>query len=263
MKDAQKEKKPLSKRDKVLLIIAGIGLAIALCCQGWYFWPWIGGNVIRGSAYNWEKCDELLVPIADAPSITNYSPYTKRQVIKYYHDIVLRREDQTNVHTCQKWAEPIRLFIGGEPDEADLATLREACAFLNSIPGFPGISEVSAKEEANITMLFTEEIMKGMNGTFNIRSTDDKGNTTDVLIRIRNSLPREKKNSVIWEELLQSTGPMNDTLLTDDTLFYNGKTDIPRASELDRTLLEMLYHPEIKSGMDYIQSLAVFWTHMK
>lgn len=255
--------KKLSKKDRIIVTIASIVLAIALSCQGWYYWPWFGGNVVRVQPYEWEKFETSSSPESKIPAIQNHSSYSKRRLVKLFRDIVIRMEYNHTVHTCRKWNTPISLYIGGDPSSEDLTVLQDACDFLNSIQGFPGITTVSSEEEANITILFTEEIMKGMNGCFEIISQDNSGNISEILIRIRNSLSREKKNSVIWEELLQSTGPMNDTLLTDDTLFYGGQGDIPRASELDRTLLEMLYHPLVKSDMNYLQCLSIFWLYLR
>ena len=119
-------------------------------------------------------------------------------------------------------------------------------------------------DDANVHLHYKEDHMgENATGYFYILDNDENGNITCVDIRIKNSLPQSKKASVLWEELLQVTGPMNDTALTADTLFYAGREDIPRASELDRTILEMLYHPLIKSGMDYTQCLGIFWMYLE
>ena len=269
MKDAQeaqitqKEKKPLSKKDKTLLLIAGIGLAIALCCQGWYYWPWFGGKVVRVKACDWKPIEARHSDTNDLPMITNHSSYSKHDVMRYFRDIALRREDNSRIHTIYKWNAAINLFIEGNPAEEDFPVINEVLEYLNSIPNFPGIHEVSSKETADIVLRFTDGNNGGATGYFVVLSSDENDNLTKINIYIRNSLTREKKNSVIWEEILQSTGVMNDSLLTSDTLFYGGKEDLPYPSELDRTLLEMLYHPLIQSGMSYLHCLPIFWEYLK
>ena len=255
--------KKLSKKDRIILAVAGVALAIALCCQGWYYWPWFGGRVVRIHNY-WNHFEEISVSSDDIPFITNHSPYSKHQVIKYFHDIALRMEDQPLVRTVRKWETPLCVYIIGTPDTEDRIVLNEIFKFLNDIPGFPGINEVNSLEDANVQLRFVDEHMpKGATGFFNILSIDEKGNLAGIDIWIRNELTRYKKTSVLWEELLQATGPMNDSLLTADTLFYKGTEDILRASELDHTLLEMLYHPLVYSGMDFLQCFSVFLLYLR
>lgn len=252
--------KKLSKKDRILLVVCGLIIVVITSYYGWFFWPWFGGKVSRVHERDWLCFQDERLPSEDLPIITNHSGYSRRETIRYFHDIALRMENQPVVRTIRKWNTPLCVYIIGAPDEEDRIVLDEIFHFLNDIPGFPGITEVSSLDEANVQIHFADEHMaKGATGLFNILSIDPEGNITSIDIWIRNDMNRYKKTSVLWEELLQATGPMNDSFLIADTLFYGGTEDIPRASELDRTILEMLYHPLIHSGMDYLQCVSVFW----
>jgi len=256
--------KKLSKKDRILLVVCGLIIVVITSYYGWFFWPWFGGKVSRVHERDWLCFQDERLPSEDLPIITNHSGYSRRETIRYFHDIALRMENQPLVRTIRKWNIPLCVFIIGTPDADDLVVLEEIFHFLNDIPGFPGIKRVFSLEAANVQLHFADEHMpKGATGLFNILSKDSDGNLTGVDVWIRNEMPRSKKTSVLWEELLQITGPMNDTSLTADTLFYAGTEDIPKASALDHCIIEMIYHPLIKSGMDYIQCLSIMWLYFQ
>ena len=255
--------KKLSKKDRILLVVCGLIIVVITSYYGWFFWPWFGGRVVSPCKYDWTTLGTTTADASDAFFITNHSSYSQHKVFRYFRDIVLRTESDHRVHTIRKWITPIGLFIDEGASEEDLLVIQSVCEYLNSIQGFPGIHEVSSEEAAGIALHFTSGNNFGSNGYFYVDSFDENDNITKIHIYVRDNLPREKKTSVLWEELLQSTGPMNDTKLTSDTLFYGGKEDLPGPSELDRTLLEMLYHPLIKSKMDYYQCLSIFLIYMK
>ena len=260
--------KKLSKKDRIILTVAGVALAIALCCQGWYYWPWIGGNVVCIHPYDWTLYSPQDISSPSDPSaysITNYTHYSKRQLLKYFHDIVLRREYDGTVHTCAKWVSPIRLCVINIPGPKELEIINNVLLFLNNIPGFPGITLTNTVDDANITLTFYDDshFIKGIYAYFNILSQDDNDNLTGIEIFVRSTLDPNLMSSVLWEELLQATGPMNDTALTDDTLFTSTSTEITQASNLDRTILEMLYCPAIRSGMNYVHCLPIFLEYLK
>lgn len=264
--------KKLSKKDRIILVFTGIILAFALCCQGWYEWPWMGGTVVCPCKYDWaiHTSSSEVSPCSDPlPYIINTSPYPKQQVLKCFRDIACRMEYDPSVDTCKKWSVPIFLYISGEYTQDNLQTIQYLFNRLNQIPGFPGISQTEQAENANIVLRFLgEDEMntvsgKSTYGFFTLDSTDSYGNITHVSIAIRSTMSPVKVSSVLCEELLQSFGPMNDTTMTEDTLFYQYNWDCPLPTELDWTLLAMLYHPAIRSGMDYIHCLPYFLKYMK
>lgn len=267
--------KKLSKKDRIILAVAGVALAIALCCQGWYYWPWFGGNIVRQNA----KSTQLFIvePYSinypfDAICIENSSGLSKHFVCKLFGDIAVRTEYGNDNYSIRKWADPIRLFISGTPDKEDLSVIQEICDFLNDIPFFPGISIVDSEGNSNSVMNFFNdnefndwERHRGIRGAQGLACLffSDKGDIASAEIGIRNMEDRYTKTSVIWEELLQSTGLKNDTMLYQGTLFYNGDYNVPKATALDYVLLRLLYLPQLRSGMSYISCIPFVLYYLK
>lgn len=275
------EKKPLSKKDKTLLIIAGIAFAFALCCQGWYYWPWIrshvscynpylSSNVNYGSIPSNASCEEYY--------ISNNTNLSSNEVCHFFRDIALKSEFGNHHPTISKWEKTLVIFIDGTPTTEDLSVVQEISDRLNAIPGFPGVIQTNNKEEANIIFGFYDnetfdrlERKKGIRGALGLAwfYLDDAG--TEIIhadISIRNTDSRYdegiySKTTTIWEEFLQATGLPNDTLLYKETLFYNGEYDVPEATDFDWLVIRILYLPQIKSGMTYFDCLPIIYDYLR
>jgi hypothetical protein len=77
-----------------------------------------------------------------------------------------------------------------------------------------------------------------------------------VLISTTGLTPRERSH-LIREELTQGLGLLNDSWDREDSIFYQGWTDITRYAPIDRSVIAMLYRPELTPGMSIEQALAV------
>lgn len=256
--------KKLSKKDRFILAIAGIAIAIALCCQGWYYWPWIGGNVDRWNpklnVVNSFETKETSYSF-DELAIPNNTGLNTHDICRYFRDIALRIEFGVKKYSISKWDEPIRLFILGNPDEEDLAIIQEICDGMNAVPGFPGISQVTNEEDANLIFGFYDDAeyntferhygIKESHGLTIFTFDEPSQRITYVDVGIRNLSDRYEKTSVIWEEFFQAMGLKNDTLLYSETLFYNGQYNVSKATALDWVLFRILYLPPVQNDMLY------------
>jgi hypothetical protein len=63
-------------------------------------------------------------------------------------------------------------------------------------------------------------------------------------------LSQELRNSVILEEVYNGLGPIQDTVLRPDSVIYSDFSQPQELSQIDELLMELLYHPDIKCGMD-------------
>ena len=279
--DTQKEKKLLSKKDKTLLLVAGIALAIALCCQGWFYWPWFGGNVIRFNT----KLDAVLrfdATTTDIPReelfIENNTELSRHDICRYFRDIALNTEFGESSHAISKWESPLLLYIGGTPGNEELATLQEICDELNKIPGFPGVTRVDDEASANFIYTFMDadqydkwERSHGILGSLGLTCVTFDEPGTRILhvdIGIKNTDDRYSegvfsKTTTIWEEFIQGTGLLNDTLLYSETLFYNGAYDVPKATAFDWIVFRILYLPQIQNGMTYLNCLPYIYEYLR
>ncbi len=268
--------KKLSKKDRIIVTIASIVLTIALSCQGWYYWPWFGGEVYRTnlrltdfSSYQTTKTSFS----SDDLFVENTTGLDKHQLCKLFRCIVINIEFGLPTRAIQKWEDPLRLFIDGTPSDEDLAIIEEICDTMNSTPGFPGISTVPSEEEANFVFHLLDDaeydhwerthLVKHSNGLTTFIFNDDRTLILSVDGGVRNSLDRYNKTSVIWEEMMQATGLKNDTIMYSETLFYNGAYNVSKATPFDILMLRLLYLPQIKPGMPYAHCLPYLFTFIR
>lgn len=180
-------------------------------------------------------------------------------VILYFNEVCLDAEFSNSGDPCllQKWISPISYYVHGIPTEDDLETLAGFARWLNTVDGFPGIAETDDPSFANLQIHFCdgEELIALMGDQFD--STD--GAVTfwyvddviyDEIICIRTELDQELRNSVILEELYNGLGPVQDSDLRPDSLIYSGFSQPQELTQIDELILKLLYHPELKCGMD-------------
>lgn len=180
-------------------------------------------------------------------------------VILWFNEVCLNAEivNSGNPSFLQKWNSPISYKVHGEPTEDDLAVLESFAQWLNNLEGFPGISETTQAFEANLNIHFCsqEELIRQLGDNF--YGTD--GGVTfwyngddqiyDAIICIRTDLHQYLRNSVILEELYNGLGPIQDTALREYSLIYAGYSEPQELTEVDKLILQLLYHPEMQCGM--------------
>lgn len=183
-------------------------------------------------------------------------------MIGYFNEVCLDAEFENagDSSLLQKWAEPIYYVIHGEPTEADLEILDRLCRELNGIYGFPGIfpAPENMPQLLNLNIHFcTEDEMLDILGQ-NFAGCD--GGVTfwyngineinDAIICYRTDIDQEVRNSVIQEEIYNGLGPVQDTWLRDNSLIYAGYSTPQQMTDVDKVILQLLYHPDMLCGMN-------------
>lgn len=185
-------------------------------------------------------------------------------VIRYFNEVCLDAEFVNNgdPSKVQKWVQPIGYQILGTPTEKDREVLTGFASWLNTVEGFPGMTE---SEVGNLKIHFygkTEfEDLMGSNFT----GTDGgvtfwyngRGEIYEEIIGYRTDISQAVRNSVILEEIYNGLGPIQDTDLRKDSIIYSGYTTPQSLTEVDKLILKLLYHPDIKCGMNATQCEAV------
>ena len=195
---------------------------------------------------------------AEPPSLV-IPGITQEDVIHYFNEICL---DAEYVHSgdpsrLQKWDVPIRYWIYGSPTPEDLTVFTGFRDWLNTIHGFPGIGEAKEPNEINLRIHFCsqEEMLSLMGEDFScmdgaVTFWYDNDAIYDAILCIRTDLDQDLRSSVILEELYNSLGPIQDTRLREDSIIYAGYSESQSLTVVDELLLQLLYHPELKCGMD-------------
>ena len=187
-------------------------------------------------------------------------------VILYFNEVCLDAEfvNDGDPSLLQKWTSPICYIINGEPTQEDLTTLESITGWLNTVEGFPGISETSIDAEANLHIYFC-----GEDQMINILGTDFYGCDGGVTfwymdneiynanICYRTDIDQYVRNSVIQEEIFNGLGPVQDTDLREDSIAYSGYSTPQELTQIDKLILTLLYHPQLSCGMNTEECEAV------
>lgn len=205
---------------------------------------------------------ETTVPETTQPEHTSlYIPgVSVEDVIVWFHEVCLDAEYiiSGDPSRLQKWETPIFYMLHGEATQEDRAVLDAFAQWLNSVEGFPGISQTENTWEANLNIYFTDE--QGFVEIMGSDYTNMDGAVTfwydgadaiyQAVICIRTDIDQYLRNSVIQEELYNGLGPVQDTRLRSDSLIYQEYSQTQSMTQVDRLILQLLYHQDLRCGMN-------------
>jgi len=183
-------------------------------------------------------------------------------VIQFFNEVCLDAEiiNSGNPSLLQKWAEPIRFMVYGDPTRQDLAVLNGFVEWVNTVEGFPGMFPAANEDETNLRIHFCThseliqimgDVHQDSDGAVTFWYTDNR--IHDATICIRTDLEQDVRCSVILEELYNGLGPVQDTQLRQDSIIYEHASDAQTLTETDKLILKLLYHPSLLYGMDAAQ----------
>lgn len=225
----------------------------------------------------------VTVPVATEPPVTEpqapehsaiYLPdYTADQIWEYFEEVVLHTEYSTgdgNTALVQKWNAPLRYRITGQPTDEDLAVLENCFAQLNTVPGFPGIYPAEAGELSNLNIGFMNPtdfklafsaFLQGeeANGAAQFWYYTATNEIHTANIGYRTDVPQETRSSILVEEIINTLG-ISDTVLRTDSIVYQYSDENLVLSDVDWTILKLLYDPAIQCGMDFDQCRGIIPT---
>ena len=259
-----------------LLLTAGMMIMLTGCCM------YMPESVFTDPPVTTEEITEppttqplTLPPETTVPTLPAHSEFyvpgvSTEDMITYFNEVVLSMEytdGDGDASLVQKWVSPIFYRIEGDPTEEDMAVLNDLFDTLNAIDGFPGFQPASDTMPEDMTIRFLDR------ASFNLAFSDTlHGETADgaaqfwyyndtniiytARIGYRTDIDQAIRNSVIIEEIINCLG-FNDTELRPDSIVYQYGSDVTRLSDIDLALIRLLYHPEIRCGMDVRQCREV------
>jgi hypothetical protein len=163
-----------------------------------------------------------------------------------------------------KWAEDVRLLVIGNPTRRDRTALDNTIADLNALIAPRQI--ILVEDDPNLELYFAPESEFAtilpeyvpVNMGYIYIWWDDAGAITrGVMLVSTTGITADERAHLIREELTQSLGLLADTTRYENSIFYQEWTTTNRYSPLDRTVIEMLYLPEILPGMTLDEALAI------
>lgn len=206
------------------------------------------------------------LPPTEPPHSALYIPgISADDVVLSFSEVCLSAEfvNSGDPSFLQRWDTPISYTLHGDYTPEDAAVISEFAQWLNTIEGFPGISEAEEDWQTNLPIHFCghQEMLDLMGDQF----SDTDGAVTfwydnDAIFRgiicIRTDLDQHLRNSVILEELYNGLGPIQDTSLRPDSIIYSAFSEPQALTEMDKLILKLLYHPTLSCGMDYAECEA-------
>ena len=262
---------------KQAIILAACILGLALLLQGGYYLRIYLSRTIEIGPFATRRYGTVHAVSSDTPCIDTKisvpAGYTRMQTYRYFKEIALMDEGMNYKDVVRKWVTPIRFYVDGEPDELIEEVLQNLIEKLNAVEGFPGITRVYNKEEANLIGCFyndedfleyahsgTHRASKSVYGMTHVETNENDYTIQSAIFYVRTSLEDVRRRHVTSEELIQSLGMENDSYAFQDSLFYQLYNEVQGPNELDWTVLRILYHPLIQPGMNFNQCLPVLAT---
>lgn len=209
----------------------------------------------------------LLKTDAEALSILYSNRYaetalTTGELLDYFAQVVLNTEygDSGNPESVllSRWLSPIYYKMIGNYTEQDKAVIQALAEQLNKIEGFPGIFEAADSQPPNMTLSFlTRQEMpdrlpygiSNVDGYLTYYWYNDNHEIHHADILYCTDMEDAARPGVLCEELIQALGMSNDSFSYPYSLFYEYFSYIRWPSALDWTLIELLYHPDLRTGM--------------
>lgn len=198
----------------------------------------------------------------EEPHSAFYAPgVSVDQIIAYFNKVVLGIESNAGVGETalvQKWDAPINYRIEGMPNRQDAQNLNNLAKQLNAVEGFPGIQAAQGLEQ-NLTIYFLKDeefdtqfshIMDGetADGVVQIWRNDSSG-IYSARVGYRQSASQESRDLLLPEKLVEILGISGATAQKETTDDPKPKTIID-LSDLDWSVIKLLYNPRIHNGMN-------------
>ncbi len=187
-------------------------------------------------------------------------------VIIYFDEVCLDSEytNSGDPSVVQKWTVPIRYQLYGEYTQQDLAVIEKFESWLNQVEGFEGMSQSTSPEQTNMRIYFCEqdEIVDRLGEQYvwsdgGVTYWYEENQIYDAIICCRKDIDQHLRNSVLLEELYNSLGAVQDTLLREDSIIYQHFAQPQEMTEVDELILRLLYHPDMLCGMNAEQCAEV------
>lgn len=236
-----------------------VAVCLALCACGTVD----TGKKPTGTTPVSSSITEYTDPAAPSDGGISAESATAGEILDYFSEIAFGSEFGTSSERLCRWRKPVVFHVSGTPRAEDLSLVRELAAKLNEIDGFPGISETDDAADANFEIMFiprSEIVEKFSDATDACSGMSEYSWSIDTceIIKSRAAIDCDEeveRNSTICEEMLQALGLARDSYEHIDSVFYQGKSVYNRPSELDWTLVRVLYHPALREGMSKYEAI--------
>lgn len=186
------------------------------------------------------------------------------EAIEYFDQVAFGTEAGNAVPRLRRWAVAPRVLVYGSPTPRDLATVDEVLAELNDLVPALGMTRVTDGPNLELHFIplgefpaYEPNYVPGNLGYFWVWWNRANEITHARVLVATEDVTQEAREHLVREELTQALGLMCDAWTYPESVFYQGWTETRRFAPIDRTLVEMLYRPDLHAGQSREEALAV------
>ena len=183
------------------------------------------------------------------------SSYTQEE-IDYFLEVALGTEYGDSDQTIKKWVEDIRIERLGTPTDEDLRTLETVIEEINSL--IDGVKVVIVEQNPNVQLYYVpEDEFRSIEPNYppvnygffwSYWNGNDELYKSKILIST-DEITQSERSHLIREEVTQVLGLMNDSSRYKDSIFFEEWTETNSYTEIDKSVIAMLYRQDIEPGM--------------
>ncbi|UJH69762.1 DUF2927 domain-containing protein [Ornithinimicrobium sp. INDO-MA30-4] len=186
---------------------------------------------------------------------TGADPAYTQAEIDYLVSVALGSEFTDSPATVRKWLTDVDIRLNGQPTDADLQTVDDVVADLNALTPSVHIQVVDTDPDIEVYFVPLDEFQNYFpeyvdgNWGFFWFWFQGEGELYKADIAVRSDgIEQDLRSHLLREELTQSFGLAIDSGEHPNSIFYSEYSEVQEFSELDETIIEMLYRPEIETG---------------
>lgn len=189
---------------------------------------------------------------------------TQRQAVEYFKEIALGFEFGNSSNITRKWDRDIMIFVGGDENETLQNELDNVTVELNDLISQDNIEiTVTADTAASNFYVFfgpgatyaeldprAEGFTEQDFGLFFVSWTSNRIRSGSMYVDTNRPAQRSQLH-LLREELTQALGMAKDSDLYPNSIFNsNYSVDVTMYSDLDKAVIQMLYHPQMDVGLN-------------
>lgn len=209
--------------------------------------------VRRGSAILTVRSRDLVTELA--LDVHDLPPRYSDSELAYFEEVALGTESGRGSARVRKWTSAPRIQAFGRPTADDLHTLDRIVDELNAL--VPGLGAEITVEGPTVEIHFVPadefpayepRYEKGNLGFFWVWWNDAQEITYARVLIATEDVTQRVREHLLREELTQVLGLMRDSWTYPESIFYQGWTETGVYAQIDRSLVEMLYRPDVLPG---------------
>lgn len=192
------------------------------------------------------------------------------EVIDYFQDIALGFEFGSASAITRKWADTMKIYVGGSPSAELLNELEMIRGEINDLVTDGFFMQIVADSVQSNYYIFLgtadeyvainpsqKDLVASNWGLFNVFwNGSNELNRGSMYVDTDRANPTEQRH-LLREELTQSLGLAKDSDQYPESIFQAAWTRTTEYAMIDRDLIRLLYRPEVTSGLDATQVEAI------